>query len=121
MNTATKGFVSRHVLAPFKAAMETAQRDLLSWAESPPPKYSEKPKTNELLSMLDPLAASSNQMPSPSATKCGSVGDLKSTGLADGDPFLSPSVSFPQNSSVLIDTGSRTIDRFHNLCICAKP
>ena len=69
MHAVTKGFVSRHVLTPYRAAVGS-QPDLLSWTD-PPPKYSEKPTTNELLSLLDPLSASSNQLPS--------------TGLAESD------------------------------------
>ena len=58
----TKGFVSRHVLAPRTAAVR-CQPDLLSWND-PPPKYTEKPTANQLLSLLDPLSPSSNQLPS---------------------------------------------------------
>jgi len=85
-----KGFVSRHVLAPYKAVNE-AQHDLLSWTD-PPPKYSEKPAANELLSLLDPLSASTNQTLSPMAMRSGSAADLKSAGI-DGDVFLPSYVS----------------------------
>ena len=79
VDTVTKGFVSRHVLTPYKAAVGS-QPDLLSWTD-PPPKYSEEPPTNELLSLLDPFSASSNQLPSPMA--------VKSAGLADNDSYVS--------------------------------
>jgi len=85
---ATKGFVSRHVLAPCTTA-NRAQPDLLSWTD-PPPKYSEEPTAaNELLSLLDPLSASANQ---PRTMRSGSAADLKSAGL-DYDVFLPPYVS----------------------------
>ena len=91
MCVATKGFVSRHVLTPRRAAAES-HPDLLSWND-PPPRYSEKPAANELLSMLDPLSASTNQLRSPMATKSGSSADLKSAGMGDSDIFLDSHVS----------------------------
>jgi len=89
VDAVTKGFVSRHVLTPYKAALGS-QPDLLSWTD-PPPKYSEKPTANELLSLLDPLSASANQLPSPMA--------MKSPGLSDSDSYVS-CISGSSSSSV---------------------
>ena len=94
---ATKGFVSRHVLTPCQAASES-HPDLLSWND-PPPRYTEKPTANDLLSMLDPLSASSNQQASPMATKSGSSADLKSTGVVDSDNFMDSHVSSSSSRS----------------------
>ena len=91
---ATKGFVSRRVLTPRKTATGSPP-DLLSWSD-PPPKYSEKPAANELLSLLDPLSSSSNQLSSSSMavrSKSGSGVDLKSAGLVDSDVFTHSYVS----------------------------
>jgi len=93
---ATEGFVSRHVLTPCTAADE-AQPDLLSWTD-PPPKYTEKPAANELLSLLDPLSASSNQPLSPMAMRSGSAAELKSAGI-DSDVFSPAYVSTSSSSS----------------------
>ena len=98
---ATKGFVSRHVLTPCGAANET-QPDLLSWAD-PPPKYSEKPAANELLCLLDPLSASSNQALSPATMRSGSAADLKSAGL-DGDIFVPSYVSMLSSLSLSLSS-----------------
>jgi len=92
MFTATKGFVSRHVLVPRKSVV-AGQPDLLSWTD-PPPKYSEKPSSNELLSLLDPLSAATNQVLSPADGRSGSAVDLQSAGIVDNDVFLHPHVSF---------------------------
>ena len=68
------------------AAVGSPHADLLSWSD-PPPKYSETPAANELLSLLDPLSASSNQVLSPTVTRSGSGSDLKSAGLTENNIF----------------------------------
>ena len=80
------------------AAAAGSQPDLLSWND-PPSKYTERPAANELLSLLDPLSASSNQLRLPTTTKGGSSSDLKSAGLTGSDMFLHSYVSSHSNNN----------------------